>query len=77
MNFVLINLIYTIGLLLGMLLLAEVGRRIALRRMAADKEGARAGIGTVEGALVALLGLLIACSFSGAAARFDARRSRL
>ena len=33
MNFALINLIYTIGLLLGMLFLLEVGRRIGLRRM--------------------------------------------
>lgn len=77
MRFALTNLIYTIGLLLGMLLMLEVGRRIALRRMAEDKEGARAGIGTVEGALLALLGLLIAFSFSGAAARFDARRQQI
>ncbi len=45
--------------------------------MAVDAEGARAGIGTVEGALLALLGLLIAFSFSGAAARFDARRQQI
>lgn len=77
MNFALINLIYTVCLLLGMLFLLEVGRRIGLRRMATDMEGARAGIGTVEGALLALLGLLIAFSFSGAAARFDARRQQI
>ena len=77
MNFTLTNLIYTVGLLLGMLFLLEVGRRIGLRRMAVDKESARAGIGTVEGALLALLGLLIAFSFSGAAARFDARRQQI
>jgi hypothetical protein len=77
MNFALANLIYTIGLLVGMLFLLEIGRRIGLRRMAVDAEGARAGIGTVEGALLALLGLLIAFSFSGAAARFDARRQQI
>ena len=77
MNFALTNLIYTIGLLLGMLFLLEVGRRIGLRRMAVDKEGARAGVGAVEGAVFALLGLLIAFSFSGAAARFDARRQQI
>lgn len=77
MNFAFINLIYTFGLLLGMLFLLEVGRRIGLRRIAVDKEGARAGIGTVEGALLALLGLVIAFSFSGAAARFDARRQQI
>ena len=77
MNFALTNLIYTVGLLLCMLFLLEVGRRIGLRRMAVDAEGARAGIGTVEGALLALLGLLIAFSFSGAAARYDARRQQI
>jgi hypothetical protein len=77
MSFILLNLLYTIALFAGMLCLLEVGRRIGEKRLAADKEGARAGIGTVEGALLALLGLLIAFSFSGAAARFDARRQQI
>jgi hypothetical protein len=77
MSFAITNLIYTLGLLVGMLFLLEVGRRIGLWRLAVDTEGARAGIGTVEGALLALLGLLIAFSFSGAAARFDARRQQI
>lgn len=64
MSFALTNLLYSIGLLLGLLLLLEVGRRVGLRRMAADTEGARAGIGTVEGALLALPGLLIAFSWT-------------
>jgi hypothetical protein len=34
MNFALINLLYTVGLLLGMLFLLEAGRRIGLRRVA-------------------------------------------
>jgi hypothetical protein len=75
MNFALSNFIYTIGLLLGMLFLLEAGRRIGSRRMAVDTGGSRAGIGAVEGALLAPLGSLIAFSFSGAAARFDARRN--
>jgi len=77
MNFALVNLFYTITLLLGMLVLLEVGRRIGLKQMAVDKEGALAGIGTTEGAVLALMGLLIAFSFSGAAARFDARRAQI
>ena len=77
MSFALANLLYTTGLLAGMLILLEVGRRIGSRRLAADPEGARAGIGTVEGALLALLGLLIAFSFSGAATRLDARRQQI
>jgi len=63
-----------VGLFLGMLILAEVGRRIGMRRLAQDPEGAEAGVGVVDGAVIALVGLLIAFTFSGAAARFDTRR---
>ena len=77
MNFIFVNLIYALALLAGMMLMLEFGRRIGLRRIAEDAEGAKSGIGTVEGALLALLGLLIAFSFSGAAARFDARRQQI
>src|SRR5262245_57741494 len=62
------------GLFLGMLLLVEVGRRIGLRRIAVDINGAREGLGVVDGAVFGLLGLLVAFTFSGAAARFDLRR---
>ena len=62
------------GLFLGMLLLQEVGRRIGVRRRAKDPEGAGTGLGTIETAVFALLGLLIAFTFSGAASRFDGRR---
>jgi hypothetical protein len=62
------------GLFLGMLFLQEVGRRIGTRRRAKDAAGAGAGIGAMEGAVFALLGLLIAFTFSGAASRFDGRR---
>ncbi len=37
-------------------------------------EGAREGLGVVEGAVFSLLGLLIAFTFSGAATRFEGRR---
>ena len=63
-----------LGLFGGILLLVEVGRRIGIRRMARDSEGARAGMGAVEGAVFGLMGLLIAFTFSGAASRFDSRR---
>jgi len=62
------------GLFLGMLFLQEVGRRIGVRRMAQDPEGAGTGTGATETAVFALLGLLIAFTFSGAALRFDGRR---
>jgi hypothetical protein len=62
------------GLFLGMLVLLEAGRRIGERRLTADPDGARIGVGAVEGAVFALLGLLIAFTFSGAASRFEGRR---
>lgn len=70
-----ILLLTSFTLFLGMLLLLETGRRLGLRRLANDPEGARAGTGTVEGAVFALLGLLVAFTFSGAASRFDERRN--
>jgi hypothetical protein len=63
-----------LGLLVSMLVLMEVGRRIGRRRMAMDPEGGSAGAGAVSGAVFALLGLLVAFTFSGATARFDTRR---
>jgi len=62
------------GLFLGMLALHEIGRRLGLRRIERDPEGASAGAGVIDGAVFGLLGLLVAFTFSGAAARFDGRR---
>jgi hypothetical protein len=62
------------GLFMGVLALLETRRRIGLRHVAKDSEAARAGLGVLEGAIFALMGLLIAFTFSGAASRFDTRR---
>ena len=62
------------GICTAILILIEVGRRLGLRRTKRDAEGARAGLGAIEGAIFGLMGLLIAFTFSGAASRFDARR---
>lgn len=64
-----------LGLFVGMLGLLELGRRIGVRLRTQNAEGA--GVGAVEGAIFALLGLLIAFTFSGAASRFDSRRQLL
>jgi hypothetical protein len=66
--------LFTFGLFLGMLLFLEIGRRIAVRRMREDTGATGEGIGAVDGAVFALLGLLIAFTFSGASSRFDMRR---
>jgi hypothetical protein len=63
-----------LGLFLGMLACLEFGRRIGQRRMAADPEGVKSGTGPVDSAVFALLGLLIAFTFSSASSRYEARR---
>ena len=62
------------GLFIGMLILLDIGRRIGARQLANDPKGTRTGTGTIEAAVFALLGLLIAFTFSGAVSRFDDRR---
>lgn len=74
MNLTYYALLFAGSLFLGMLLLLEAGRRIGARRLLSDPEGARNGLGVVEGAVFSLLGLLLAFTFSGAATRFDGRR---
>ena len=72
-----IGIVLIAALFAGMLILFEAGRRIGVRHLQRDPNGAPAGIGTLEGAVFALLGLLIAFTFSGAAARFDTRRLQI
>ena len=66
--------VYTTSLFGGMLLCLEIGRRLGLRPLQEDASAATEGIGAVDGAVFAVLGLLIAFTFSGAMARFDSRR---
>ena len=75
MEFTFKALLLAAGLFAAMLAFQELGRRLGVSRAAHDPEGARAGAGVVDGAIFALLGLLIAFTFSGAASRFDHRRA--
>lgn len=75
MNSLTIVIVIVCGMFLAMLLLLEAGRRLGARRLARDPEAAKSGSGAVEGAVFALMGLLIAFTFSGAATRFDTRRA--
>jgi hypothetical protein len=52
----------------------ELGRRLGLANLRGDPDAAQKGIGAIEGAVFAILGLLIAFTFSGAATRFEDRR---
>lgn len=73
MDIVLNAVLYAGCLFVAMLVCLEVGRRIGVRRAGAEPE--TTGAGVVNGAIFALLGLLVAFTFSGAASRFDQRRS--
>jgi hypothetical protein len=66
--------IFAVGLLIGMIALLVTGRRVGVGRLAQDPDGAQKGLGVVEGAVLSLLGLLIAFTFAGAVNRFDDRR---
>ena len=74
MNQMAISFFLVIGLFAAILALMEVGRRIGRRRRSQDPTGATAGLSAIDGAVFGLMGLLVAFTFSGAAARFDARR---
>ena len=65
---------FAISMLVGMLICLEIGRRLGIRSLAKDPQGAMSGLGVVQGSVFSLYGLLIAFTFSGAPARFDARR---
>ena len=67
-------LLYAVLLFFGMLILLEAGRRLGIRRRPKESEGERGSLGTVEGAVFALFGLMVAFTFSGAASRFNEKR---
>jgi hypothetical protein len=77
MNILMGAVFFSGGLFVGLLVCLELGRRWGTRQLERDPEGARAGTGAVEGAVFALLGLLIAFTFSGAAERLDRRRLQI
>ncbi len=74
MNLPLLAVIVSLGLFAGILLMIGIGRRIGKDRFESEGEAAGKGFGAVEAAIFGLLGLILAFSFSGGLARFDARR---
>jgi hypothetical protein len=67
-------LLFAVLLFACMLIMLEVGRRIGIRRRSKESEGERGSLGTIEGAVFALFGLVVAFTFSGAASRFNEKR---
>lgn len=73
MNFTLIITFGALGLFLALLGALELGTRTGRRLLAQDPESPK-GTTAADGLVYALLGLLLAFSFSGAAGRFERRR---
>jgi protein-S-isoprenylcysteine O-methyltransferase Ste14 len=65
---------FSLALFIALLVMQEIGRRLGERRRARNPENA-AGLGAIEGAIFALMGLMVAFTFSGAASRIEVRRN--
>ncbi len=76
MNFALLTTVACIALSAGMLLIYLAGYRYGRHRLREFDEAAE-GTGAITGAVFALLGLLIAFTFSGSFNRFELRRQIL
>jgi hypothetical protein len=66
--------VFGLAVFAGMLLMLELGRRLALRRASLPKKEGKAGLGTLKATIYGLTSLILAFSFSGAMSRYDARR---
>jgi hypothetical protein len=67
-------LLFSVLLFGCMLILLEVGRRLGVRRRSKESESERGSLGTIETAVFAMFGLVVAFTFSGAASRFNEKR---
>ncbi len=74
MTFELFAIAAAASFLVGCVGLLALGRRLGQRHIGQAGTGAMAGLDAVEGAVFALLGLLLAFAISGALQRFDERR---
>jgi hypothetical protein len=75
MAFTLIAILIAVGLFGGMLVMQVVGRRLGEHERRLDPDTKHDGTTAAEAAVVGLLGLLVAFTFSGAGSRFDSRRN--
>jgi hypothetical protein len=74
MNYNSVAFLLILGLFAGMLLMLVLGQRLGRRSLAQEADIARSRLTGVETAIFGLMGLMIAFSFSGAAARYELRR---
>ncbi|MBP8256906.1 MAG: hypothetical protein KAX37_06235 [Opitutaceae bacterium] len=75
MQTIFLAVLFAAFLFVGILGCMRLGWRIGRKRLQSLGEDSQAGLGTIDGAVFGLMGLLIAFTFTGAASRFDARRS--
>lgn len=73
-NFTFAFVLVSLATVVAMVAFIELGRWMAARRRAKAGDSPEDRAGAIEGAVFALFGLLLAFSFSGAAARFEHRR---
>jgi hypothetical protein len=66
--------VLSMGIFVGLVACLEVGYRIGRRSSQQHPELAHEGIGVIEAAVFALLGLLLGFSFAGGTSRLDSRR---
>ena len=74
MMFIVFALGLTVVFFMASLFLLSYGRTLGLRYLRRKDDHSMAGLPTVEGAVFALIGLLLAFSISGGLQRFDERR---
>lgn len=74
MNPAYVALQVAIGLFLGILISLETGYRVGKRQAAENPQTAHEGIGVIEAAVFALLGLLLGFSFAGGTSRLEQKR---
>lgn len=75
MTATLVSAAFAALLFFGILFCMRVGWHIGRRRLRSSGGEEAGGLGIIDGAVFGLLGLLIAFTFTGAATRFEARRS--
>jgi len=74
-HFALYAVAIALGLFCGMMLFLEIGRQFGAHEWAKFGKETRGGVGVVESSVYGLLGLLLGFMFSGAAGRFEHRRT--
>ena len=74
LNFNGFAVVLILGLFFGMLAMLAIGQRLGQRNFAQHADAVRGRLTGVEAAIFGLMGLMIAFTFSGAAARYEMRR---